>query len=259
MTDSFTAIAHNKQICTGVALSSAPPVRPNPLPRTEAAFDAMVSSHYTFFREEFRNDVAFLRKVEDVRCIGTFDKTVYFLRTAKQHQPALKYKIFYTEWARGRTWEEAAEAFLDQYTKALEALERVSRKVRRDLRLSKAWSDNASVEPERVFLEVCGDLNVRFDYGTMQRLVRNVSHRRDRLPVGTDVHAEVEQLCVQEIVAQDLKLPLPHHEILDSLGLLGKVEARAALLMAYAISAATKLTGEAFLERVKETWATGSC
>ncbi|MFD5092781.1 hypothetical protein ACFWMR_19425 [Amycolatopsis thailandensis] len=66
------------------------PGRPSPLPPTEAAFDAMVSSHYTFFREEFRNDVAFLRKVEDGRCSGTFDRTVYFLQAAKQHQPAPK-------------------------------------------------------------------------------------------------------------------------------------------------------------------------
>lgn len=91
------------------------------------------------------------------------------------------------------------------------------------------------------------------------KLLHSVNLRRQRLVPGVDVRAAVEQFCVQEITAaQNLTLPVPHYDILDRLGLLGKHKARAALFVAYSVCAATNLTGEDFLQRVEQTWRVGA-
>lgn len=260
MTDHLAAIANNKLICTGVALSYEAPSGPDRRPATEEAFDALVTEYYKLFRESIRIDVAFLRSVEDSQLISSFDNAVYQLRTAKQHEDNPRAKAFYTAWIRrNRSWEAAAEAFLGDAEKALSALERVSVLVRRDAKLSKAWKANAAVEPDTIFEAVCRDLDVHFSYAHRKKLLYNVERHRQRLAPGIDVHAAVEQFCVQEITAaQDLTLPVPYFEILDRLGLLGKRNARAALLVAYSVRAATELVGDAFLNRVEETWRVGS-
>jgi len=259
MTDPLAALAGNKRICTGVTLSYEAPVDPDPRPGTEAAFDALVTQYYKLFRESIRTDVAFLRSVEDSPNVENFDNAVYQLRTAKQHDDNQRAKAFYAAWTRDRSWEAAAEEFLGESAKALSDLERVSLLVRRDSKLTKAWRDNASVEPDTIFEAVCRDLNARFSYGYRQKLLRNVNLRRQRLASGLDVRAAVEQFCAQEIsAAQDLTLRVPYYEILDRLGLLGKRNARAALLVAYSVCAATDLTGDAFLQRVEETWRVGT-
>ncbi|MEV6527851.1 hypothetical protein AB0M43_38615 [Longispora sp. NPDC051575] len=258
MTDTLAALARNKLICTGVELNYETPSDPNPRPGTEAAFDALVTQYYKLFRESIRADVNFLRSVKDSQCIADFDKAVYNLRTAKQHDDNSTAKNFYAMWTRDRPWEAAAEAFLGAWAKALSDLEHVSLLIRRDAKLTKSWRDNASVEPDTIFETVRWDLNASFSYGNRQRMLRNVNARRQRLAPGDDVRAAVEHICAQEISAQDLTLPMPFYEVLDRLGLLGKRNARAALLVAYSVRAATNLTGEAFLKRVEETWRIGS-
>jgi len=102
-------------------------------------------------------------------------------------------------------------------------------------------------------------MNTRFSYGHRRKLLHNVNLSRLSLASDRDVHAAVEEFCVQEITAaHNLTLPVPYFEILDRLGLLGNRNARAALLVAYSICAATTLTGEAFLHRVEETWQLGA-
>lgn len=259
MTDPLAALALNKLICTGVELNYEAPGDPNPRPSTEAAFDALVTQYYKLFRESIRTDVAFLRSVKESPHVAKFDNSVYQLRTAKQHDDNQRAKTFYVAWTCGQSWEAAAESFLDESAKALSDLERVSLQVRLDTKLTKAWKDNASLEPDTILEAVCRDLNARFGYGHRQKLLRNINLRRQRLASGLDVRAAVVQICTQEIVAaQDLTLPVPYYEILDRLGLLGKRNARAALLVAYSVCAATSLTGEAFLERVEAAWRVGS-
>jgi hypothetical protein len=259
MTDPLAVLARNKLICTGVALDYEVPADPNPHPGTEADFDALVTQYYKLFYDSIRGDVAFLRSVEEPSAVVTFDKTVRNLRHAKQHGGNDGAKAFYASWVRNRSWEAAAEAFLDSSAKALSELERVSSLVRRDPKLIKAWKDNASIETETIFEAVCRDLGVGFGFGHRKKLLHSVNLRRLRLAPGVDVRATVEQFCVQEITAaHDLTLPVPHYDILDRLGLLGTRKARAALFMAYSVCATTDLTGEAFLQRVAQTWQVGA-
>ncbi|WP_440098813.1 hypothetical protein [Streptosporangium sp. H16] len=259
MIDPFTVLARNKLICTGVALDYEVPVDLGPRPGTEADFDALVTQYYKLFRETIRADIAFLRSVEESSAVATFDKAVSNLRHAKQHNDNERAKNFYASWTKGRSWEAAAEAFLSASALALSELERVSSLVRRDPKLTKAWKDNASTETETIFEAVCRDLSASFNFGFRKKLLHNINLRRQRLKPGVDVRAAVEQFCVQEITAaQNLTLPVPHYDILDRLGLLGKRKARAALFVAYSVSAATNLTGEAFLQRVEQTWRIGA-
>jgi hypothetical protein len=259
MTDPLAVLARSKLICTGVELDYEVPADPDPRPGTEEAFDALVTRYYKLFRETIRTDVAFLRSVEDSSAVKTFDNTVSRLRHAKQHDGNDRAKSFYASWTQNRPWEAAAEAFLDSSAKAFSELEHVSSRVRRDPKLTKAWKDNASIETETIFEAVCRDLATGFSFGHRRKLLHNIDLRRQRLGPGVDIHSAVEQFCVQEITtAQDVTLPVPHYEILDRLGLLGKSKARAALLVAYSVRAATDLTGEAFLQRVEETWRVGA-
>lgn len=259
MTDHVAVIAGNKQICTGVALDYRPLPDRDPLPDNETAFDALVTRHYKLFREAMRDDVAFLRSVEDPPSIANYDRAVKNLRHAVQHDDTPQEKVFYANWTRDRSWESAAKDLWDAAEKALSDLARISSTVRRDPELTMKWRDCALVESGTVFDAVCRDLGARFGRGVRLRLIGNVDHRRRRIPAGADVRTAVAQLCVQEITAaQDLSLPVPHYEILDRLGLLGAHNARTALLMAYSVSAATGLTGEAFLQRVEQTWQVGT-
>jgi hypothetical protein len=63
---------------------------------------------------------------------------------------------------------------------------------------------------------------------------------------------------VEEITNQSKRLPVPYHEVLNRLNLLGRPQARAAILLAYSIGAVTTLSGEDFLARVEEAWKVSS-
>lgn len=258
MTDHLVGISLNKLVSTGVGLAYEVIQEPEPLPSNAADFDAMVTHYYTLFREGIRRDVDFLRSVRSSPRANSFDNTVYKLRTAKQHSDNQAAKTFYATFTSGLSWEAAAAKFLGEATAALSELEQISFEVRRDAKMRKAWRESTAVETDAVFGAVCRDLNVSFSSGRRQQLLRNVEFHRRKLAVGTDVRAAVEQFCVREIAAaQTLDLPVRYFEVLDRLSLIGHRNASAALLMAYAVRAATSLTGEHFLDRIERTWRVG--
>lgn len=245
-------------MCTGVTLDCETPAAPVPGPATEAAFDVLVTEYYKLFRETLRSDVAFLRSVESPRGVVAFDAMVRKLRHAKQHNDDVA-KKFYMSWTADRSWEAAAEALWEALILALSELGRISSRVRREPKLKKAWEDSVATDTETIFEAVSRDLSVSFHGGFRKKLLHNINVRRQRLRPEDDVRAEVVQFCVQEIVAvQSPALPVPHHQILDRLGLLGKRNACAALLVAHSVSATTALRGEAFLERVEQMWRLGT-
>lgn len=255
MIDPLEVVAANKQVCTGAPLDYGEPPNLQPTCTSEADFDSLVTGYYTLFRERLRADVAFLKSVESHRDLIDFDNAIYLLRSAKQHDDNPKASAFYERWvAENRPWERAAQALADAFARAIQHLERVTSRVRRDQQLSAAWRDHASVEPESIFLAVCEDLHVRFSPANRRRLVRNVQTRLQWTKSSEGVKAAIEDLCAQEITSQLRSLPVPYFEVLDRLDLIGKQDARAALMVAYSVSAATSLTGEAFLLRVEETW-----
>ncbi|WP_430789362.1 hypothetical protein [Actinoplanes sp. G11-F43] len=259
MSAHLTTLAFNKKMCTGVELSYREPATPDPLPDHKDGFDALVTEFYKLLREMIRDDVAFLRSVENHTDIKSFDTAVYQLRTARQHNDNRTATAFYTQWTAGRSWAEASAAFLDSADRALGTLARISSTVRRNPKHSTAWREMTSVQTEAIFAAVCHDLKASYPDGRRQAMLRNIDHRRRRLRPGPDIRARVEEFCAQEVSStQDTRLPVPYHSVLDRLGLLGSYQARSALLIAYAVSQTTRLTGDAFLDRVQETWLLGT-
>lgn len=255
MTDPLRNIDANKRACTGVPLDYGEPPNLDPVCNSQAEFDSVVSEYYTLFRERLRKDVAFLRSVDHHPDLANFDSAIYRLRTAKQHDDNPDAVSFYRDWvAKYHPWRQTAHALADAFARCIQRLEVASGRVRRDPNLSAAWREHASIEPEAVFLAVCEDLRVRFSPGNRRRMIRNVSNRLQWIKSNDDVRTATEHLCAQEITSQLRSLPVPYFEILDRLDLIGKQDAKAALLVAYSVEAATNLKGEEFLLRVEETW-----
>jgi len=259
MSDALANLALNKKLCTGVALTYGRPPNLDPLCTNEEEFIALVTDYYVLFREALRVDVGFLRSVEDTAAVRSFDKLIYELRTAKQHHDNQQAAAAYERWtSEYHPWARAAKKLASLLADALRQLEQLSARVRRDQQLSRAWLEKASLQPEAVFESVCQDLCVRFSTGNRRRLIRNVTARLQRLRPGDDVRSAAEEYAVQEITSQNRALPLPYFEVLDRLGLIGKKESRAALLLAYSITDSTNLAGEDFLSRVEEVWETAT-
>jgi hypothetical protein len=255
MMDDLTTITYNKKISTGVELryDAAPDL--SPVVSSEDGFASLISQYYKFFREALVVDVAFLRGIEQHPAIVEFDAAVYQLRTAQQHDDNDEATAFYRSWvAENVTWQSAADALSQSLQRALGQLSRISSRVRRDERLARAWRDRASVEPASVFASVCLDLATQFDGRRNAILIRNIERRMRSLHAKADVRGAVEAFCVEEIINQSKRLPVPYHEVLDRLNLLGRPMARAAILLAYSISASTTLRGEDFMVRVEEAW-----
>ena len=259
MMDALETISFNKEACTGIVLAYDAPLNRAPDVTSEDGFASLISDYYKFFREAIAADVAFLRSVESHREIERFDNTVYQLRTAKQHDDNEEATAFYKQWIIDNpTWQLAADALAASLRSALEQLSRISSRVRRDDDLTAAWRDRASTEPASVFESVCVDLNVSFRDARKRHMIRNVEWKKRRIRAGEDVRSAVESFCVEEITNQSKRLPVPYHEVLNRLNLLGRPQARAAILLAYSIGAVTTLSGEDFLARVEEAWKVSS-
>lgn len=259
MMNALRTIDLNKEACTGVSLSydSAPILTPHV--DSEDSFISLVSDYYKFFREAIAADVGFLAGVENHHSIARFGRAIYLLRTAKQHDDNAEATAFYKRWVvEHLTWRQAADALATLLNDALEELARISGQVRRDAAMRGAWASHASTEPASVFQAVCDDLGVSFGQGTKNFHIRNIEKQAQRIRPGRDVRAEVEALCVEAITSQGKRLPVSYYEVLNRLGLMGQQQARAAVLLAYSVSASTSLRGEEFLTRVEETWKVSS-
>lgn len=255
MNDALATISGNKLVCTGVPLvvQALPDLASKVSSRED--FDSLVSEMYKLFREDLAGDIAFLRSVENDRAVIEFDKAIYLLRTAKQHNDNSEAQAFYGRWTDGGTsWQVSMDALVIKFTGALVQLARISSRVRRDRDLAQVWKNRANVQTELVFQAVCDDLKLTFPSRLQQALVANVNRRAKRLPQGSDYESSVKNICAQEAVAQMYSLPVPYYQLLDRLGVLGTRSAVATLLLAYSLSMSTNLAGEEFISHVEKVW-----
>lgn len=253
--DALGTVSQNKLACAGVGLVFDSKPRLDPSVNSGDGFTQLISELYVFFREAIAPDVAFLRSVEGHRAITEFDRTIYLLRTAKQHQDNAEAREFFDDWVEKHpTWQEAANSLSELLKRALGELARISGRVRRDGALARSWRERATTEPSTIFEAVCADLAVNFNDRVAGILIRNVERRAKQVRPGQDVRTAIEALCAEEITNQPKRLPVPYYAVLDRLGLLGDQRARAALLLAYSIESSNRLRGEAFLLRVEKAW-----
>lgn len=255
MNDFLATIARNKQICTGVTLDAEPAPDLQPRIATEAELHQLIVEFHKLFRERLRDDITFLRRVEDPRSVSKFDRDLYLLRTKVAHSDNTEANAFYVSWLqRNQPWERAGSVLAASLEDALEKLAQISSRVRRNSRLSQQWMDRVAAEPETIFEAVCCDMAVTFNVGRKRALISNVRRRKQSMKSGVNVRAAIEEYCAQEITAQMQRLPVPYYMVLDRLGLLGHRNAQPALLLAYSIAGSTSLRGEAFLLRTEEAW-----
>jgi hypothetical protein len=246
-------INFNKLACTGVGLTYDT-LDLRPLITSEDGFTRLISQYYKFFREAVVADIAFLRSVERHPAIVEFDDAIYQLRTAQQHSDNNEAIRFYRSWTNNQNWQDAADALSQSLRRALSHLSRISSQVRRDEDRARAWQGWTSAAPASVFESVCLDLKVSFSDRRKAFLIRNIERQARTLSVDANVRAGIEEICVGEITKQSMRLPVPYYMVLDRLNLLGRPKARAAILLAYSISASTSLRGEDFIVRVEEAW-----
>ncbi|MFC8923231.1 hypothetical protein [Cellulosimicrobium sp. NPDC057127] len=253
--NSLSTLDLNKRACTGVGLTYGAAPELVPSLDSSGAFYDLVTEYYKFFHEAIADDVAFLAAVKDCSAVAAFKELLYNLRTARQHGDNPNADAYAAAWVDSHAnWQESADAFARSLREAIDELAHVSSCVRRDARLSDAWRQRASAAPETIFEAVRSDLAAVFSESQRDYMVRTVARRAQRLRPGADVRRELERFCVEEIVKRTKPLPVAYHAVLDRLNLLGKPHARAALLLAFSISAATTLRGEEFLTRVELAW-----
>lgn len=259
MSDPFKVLAQARRLATGAGLDIAPP---NFLPEctSEADFNDLVRGYYGFFYERLAKDTSFLLRLQPAKEVEAFRRLLYDLRTAANHTDNPRAEEAAARWRSVHASPQAAaDALAAELVAALEKLGRTAMAVGRSPADSKKWREIASVEADAVFLAACDDLGLSFSEANRRRMVRLVEKRVEIRPRGGDRRALVAEYCVQEILSDRRPLPVAYDQVLDTLGVLGTDRASGAVLIAHSVAeVAPDLRGEAFLERVTETWNTAA-
>ncbi|WP_263732236.1 hypothetical protein [Cellulomonas sp. SG140] len=255
MSNPFDVLARARRLATGVGLDFEP-ANLRPVCATEAEFDAVVRDYYTFFYEHLATDATFLVRLRPAKDVDFVRRLLYDLRTAANHSDNPKSEEAAARWRRGHSSPQAAaNALAGLLGAALEALSRAAVLAARDQAASTEWREIASVEVGAVFVAVSEDLGLSFTEGNRRRMVRLIEKRIQVHPHRGDRQALVAEYCAQEMLAARRPLPVPYDRVLDALGLLRSRQASGAILIAHSVAeVAPTLRGEAFLERVAETW-----
>lgn len=219
-------------------------------------FDAFVSSSHVALRETLAEDASFLAGVGVLRN-HEVKRTVYLLRTARQHDDNQEAVTFYNTWLGNEPidWSDAVERLVKQVEDYLRLLVRAAQAVRQSDALHQQWVKAASVSVASVFASVSQDLGLNFSPGARQAKVRAIEarYRRER-PSGPKQRI-IADFCVQEALSESKILPVDYSELLDALGLIRSRDASTLLSLAYATAHALPgLNGEDFIRKTSEMW-----
>lgn len=255
MTNPFDVLTGARQLATGSPIDvDAPDLSPRCA--TDAELELLVTAYYKFFQEEISGDVTFLAQTRRMTDVDSIRRLLYNLRTAAQHSDNGAAVRVARDW-RGQhnSPQAAADSLAAAMHRALGELGSAALRVARDSSTAAKWSDVLAVDTGTVFAAVVSDLGLRFTSANQRRMVRLVDKRLEVQPRNGDRRTVVADYCVQEILSDRRPLPVPYHQVLDSLGLLGKPGASGAVLVAHSVAEiAPALQGDTFIARVKETW-----
>ena len=100
-------------------------------------------------------------------------------------------------------------------------------------------------------------LSLRLSQRQRQKYVLQVANRwkNYRLRPGQDAADVLASFAEQALIARVDPLPCSYQDILEELGMLGSPDAVSALHLAHAVAEITSASGDAYLKRLKETWA----
>jgi hypothetical protein len=128
---------------------------------------------------------------------------------------------------------------------------------RGDRSFRSAWRAKVSETPEAAVTRVAADLGLQLSQWQHQRHALQVTNRwkNYRLrsgQVATDVLASFAE---EALISRVDPLPCSYQDVLAELGMLGSSDAVTALHLAHAVAEITGTSGDAYLKRLKETWA----
>ncbi|WP_313624256.1 hypothetical protein [Microbacterium sp.] len=255
MSDSLTLFVRERLLATGATLAVSVPEL-SPLCASEADFDQLVTNYYKLFQEELAADLVLLASVKRYSDIESCRKLIRDLRTVAQHTGNPHVERIVKDWRSLFPGpQDAATELARLVSVALARLAAAAGSARRDSAVVARWREVALVQPATVFVVVARDLGLQFPAYKQRFMVRQVEGRL-KVDSGTgDRRLHIADLCAQEIVSTHRPLPVPYVDVLDALNVLGKAGADAVVMVAYAVAeVAPQLRGEAFIERVKQTW-----
>lgn len=255
MSNPFAAFTQARLLATGSSLDIDPP-NLSPSCNTDAELKTLVSAYYIFFNEGLAKDRSFLLSLHPNPQLDQLRQLLYNLRTANEHIDNDQAVRTAARWRNQfNSPQDAANALAAALAQGLAILGKIAVAAGYNAAEVAQWRQLLSVDVGSVFSAVSADLGLSFRQGDRKRMIRFVEKRLEVRPDPGDRRQVVAEYCAQEILSDRRPLPVPYHEVLDALGLLGTSRAPGAIMLAYSVAELSpSLRGEDFITRVEETW-----
>jgi hypothetical protein len=233
--------------------------------QTSADFAGLVSAAYQMWRENWKLDIGFLLGYRRDGAARDFDRLIYQLRTHQQHADNSEATARFTQWTRAACaggdpatpddWLSCGTALMTELNEGVHVLCQTA--ARGDRAFRSAWQAKVSETPEAAVTRVAADLGLQLSQWQHQKHALQVANRwkNHRLKPGQDATDVLASLAEQALVARVDSLPCSYQDVLAELGMLGSPDAVSALHLAHAVAEITSTSGDAYLKRLKETWA----
>jgi hypothetical protein len=233
--------------------------------QTSADFAGLVSAAYQMWHENWKLDIGFLLGYRRDGAARDFDLLIRQLRTHQQHTDNPAATARFTLWTRAACaggdpatvddWLSCGMALMIELNAGVRVLCQTAARGDRSFRL--AWRAKVSETPEAAVTRVADDLGLRLSQWQHQKHALQVANRwkNYRLRPGQAAAGILASFAEEALVARVDPLPCSYEDVLAELGTLGSPDAVSALHLAHAVAEITSTSGDAYLKRLKETWA----
>lgn len=245
----------NRQVVTGIHANDSNFNIESISVASRDEFNSMVTDLYVLIREKFRIDINFFIREFECGKLNLLYQTIYKLRTAVQHSDNRECVDFYNSWYdKSGDWSKCAFVLNELYQDSLAELIESSAKCRQDRKYAAKWQSRLSVDSESVLESVLRDLCLSLNLNSKAHALRQIDNRVAGHRKEVDILI-LREFCIQEVLKRKVNLPVSYVEVLDRLSLIGRQEAGAALLLAYAVAAKGRNSPSIFFEKVEAAWA----
>jgi hypothetical protein len=233
--------------------------------QNSADFAGLVSAAYQMWRENWQLDVGFLLGYRRDGAARDFDRLIYQLRTSQQHDDNTEATARFTMWTRAACaggdpataddWLSCGTALMTELNAGVRVLCQTAARGDRDFR--SAWRAKVGETPEAAVTRVAADLGLQLSQWQRQDHARRVAGRwkNYRLRPGEDATDVLASFAEEVLISRVDPLPCSYQEVLAELGMLGSPDAISVLHLGHAVAEITSASGDAYLKRLKETWA----
>jgi hypothetical protein len=233
--------------------------------QTSADFAGLVSAAYQMWRENWKLNIGFLIGYRRDGAARDFDRLIYQLRTHQQHTDNSEATARFTSWTRAAcdggdpatadNWLSCGTALMTELNAGVRVLCQTAARADRTFR--SAWRAKVSETPEAAVTRVAADLGLQLSQWQRQNHANRVAGRwkNYRLGPGEDASDVLASFAEEALISRVDPLPCSYQDVLAELGILGSSDAVSALHLAHAVAEITSASADAYLKRLKETWA----